>query len=105
MRCALHPLGTLRESAKRELATLFVSEARRLQEMLHRAHGRGDAKAAALAAQALAGASSYFDTGELPAVCRRMEAAAREGDLQRFGDALQELDRSMLPVMEQMGAV
>ena len=97
---AIEPI-TVRSQADPELMGIFVNEAKRLHETLHRAHGDGDADAAAIAAHTLAGASSYFDTGDLPMLCRRMETAARGGDLNGLGDVLAEIDRSIAPVLRR----
>jgi CheY-like chemotaxis protein len=95
-----HPLEALDPEARSRLVDLFVTEARRLQQAMHAACTQRDAPAAAGAARALAGAAGYFETGPLPAVCGRLQAAAGAGDLEGFAQHLVELDRVLAPALD-----
>ena len=99
---ALHDMG---DDARQEILDLFVAEAQRLRAELHRALQSGDATALSIAAHTLAGASSYFDTGNLPMLCRRVDEAAKLGDLGAVSRALPAIDRQVAAVVGGMPLV
>lgn len=86
-----------------ELWGIFLDTAPQLFNQLSLALQEGDLQSAALKAHSLKGSSASIGAGGMQAAAGEVEAAAREGDLDRACRRMEELERDLLLVIREVG--
>lgn len=81
---------------------VFLEDARGRLDEISRAIGAGDPQAVALATHTLKGSCSYVGAGRLAELCRKMEATAEQGELDRERAA--EIEQEFAAVSEALAA-
>ncbi len=90
------------EQLLHEIIGLFLEDCPQLVEDIRRGLARGDAPAVSRAAHTLKGSAGNFDAKEVTALAQRLEARAREGDLETSRSTFAMLEKTVTEMLSRL---